>query len=242
MIFIYTIPSIGGTLTIPGASTDDYVFEGVNTMTNNFVVTYSAPVFMNRLLRIHWKADLDITTNNTHVFLLGHQLTQEMVNKESIFEFFWDGANWLMHYTPNFDSGASITPVSLEDRLNYRNVSVLVDYSNPYVQSLLMPFEKVEIKKVYMKEITPINGVASIWLDHQNGGLTYFIPFTNEINCTFNGVELEFNNGQTAGTQGVADCAYTWNVGDNSILIDPGAAPTTATSGLMEFTFIYKLL
>lgn len=237
------IPLIGGTTTVGGLNDNHYIMTGSGNLSGNYQFLCSTPVNSNRIMTITWKANLNTTVFSTSIILLGHTITKEQASVNGVFTMYWNGVSWEMDYHPDFNQTQFIIPEKLTLNQQYRTISRIIDYSNPQTQPIINPFKKDELVKIYISEITPIDNTAAISLIHNMGGIMYWINGTNPLNgVSVVGDEILYASGTTPGNVGTLD--FTGKDTDNynldwTIEIPAG---NLATTGLIEVTFLFKLL
>ncbi len=179
-----TIPLAGATATIPGAISDNYIIEDSGVMLANYVLTATTPVSSNRVITVWYKGGLDVTTNNTNIFLFGHDITQERLSIDGIFTFSWNGATWDMIYVPDFEENNIVSTSMLSDEGRVRHLSVTLNYDStvsPQTQTLINPYIGANITKMYIRECTLLDADAELFIAHGVGFLPYIV-YTSATN------------------------------------------------------------
>lgn len=240
-----TIPLAGATATIPGAISDNYIIEDSGVMLANYVLTATTPVLSNRVVTVWYKGNLDVTTNNTNIFLFGTDVTQEKLDKDGIFTFSWNGSTWDMLYTPDFEENEIILPNMLTDASRVRHVSITLNYDNaisPQTQTLINPYIGANITKMYIRECTLLDADAEILVAHGVGMLPYltYSSADNGVTITTNIITddtLVVPNAMAAGSYSIINVDNTagsttssfWEIGQS------GAATTGSIEVIFEF-------
>ena len=243
---VITIPLVGATTTIPGFNQDNYIIEDSGIMLANYVLTATVPVRNNRVITVWYKGNLDITTNNTNIFLFGHDITQEKLDKDGIFTFSWNGATWDMLYSPDFEESSFIQPSKLVAPQTVRTITQIINYDtavSPMVYTIFNPYPNSLFYNLYVKEVEGlVGGDAEFTFVHNQGGFAPNILFSSGTNGITGGgmglVTVPFGTLGPSFWGEIEPAAFPFIAGDPKWEIQLSGA---ATSGVLELTMIFGL-
>ena len=240
-----TIPLAGATATIPGAISDNYIIEDSGTMLANYVLTATTPVLSNRVIKVYYKGGLDVTTNNTNIFLFGHDITQEKLNHQGIFTFSWNGATWDMIYVPDFEENFVVSPSKLTYPLKFRTITQIINYDaaiSPALYYIINPYGNSMLYEVVIKEIDFIDANAELTIFKTPGNLDPVIYGLGTNGITFSGGGVI-----TVPGPGALSPSFYGYVNSNSPIYTSGdpdwyiSIGGLATTGRLEVTMRFEL-
>lgn len=113
-----TLNASGGTIALDVTSpTELYILNGMVTLLSNVVidadVSNGAP-YTGLQYEFLYQAYVDITTNNTHFFVFGTELTQKQCQTQSTITATYNGSGWDVRIMPDFEETGFITADMLD--------------------------------------------------------------------------------------------------------------------------------
>lgn len=113
-----TLSASGGTIALDVTSpTELYILNGTVTLLSNITIdadiSNGAP-YTGLQYEFLYQADVDITTNNTHFFVFGTELTQKQCQTQSTITATYNGSGWDVRIMPDFEETDFITASMLD--------------------------------------------------------------------------------------------------------------------------------
>jgi len=114
-----------GVITLPvSKNIGSYLVTGTATLTSNITITSSGTPFVGLKYVFDYQANIDITTNSTHLFIFGTELTQKQLQTQSTITVIYTGSEWVVKVMPDFENDAFIPQSKLENFYETINVPV----------------------------------------------------------------------------------------------------------------------
>lgn len=110
-------PSLGTVLLDVTQNIDLYIINGTTTLLSNAVIgpdISNGTPYVGLQYEFLYQADVDITTNNTHFFVFGTELTQKQCQTQSTITATYNGSGWDVRIMPDFEETDFITASMLD--------------------------------------------------------------------------------------------------------------------------------
>lgn len=104
----------GATKTITGYEGSTFEITGSGTLAGNYVIATSAELYEGLTFTFYYKATVDKASYN--LTLLGTNLSETQLNRESTIEAVYNGSSWDLNVTPNTKNTNWITPNDLQSQ------------------------------------------------------------------------------------------------------------------------------
>ena len=128
-----TLNASGGTIALDVTSpTELYILNGMVTLLSNVVidadVSNGAP-YTGLQYEFLYQAYVDITTNNTHFFVFGTELTQKQCQTQSTITATYNGSGWDVRIMPDFEETGFISNDMLESGPSTKYETLIIPVS-----------------------------------------------------------------------------------------------------------------
>lgn len=129
---ITVAPSLGTVLLDVTQNIDLYIINGTTTLLSNITidadVSNGAP-YTGLQYEFLYQAYVDITTNNTHFFVFGTELTQKQCQTQSTITATYNGSSWDVRIMPDFEESGFISNDMLESGPNTKYETLIIPVS-----------------------------------------------------------------------------------------------------------------
>lgn len=140
-------PSLGTVLLDVTQNIDLYIINGTTTLLSNAVIgpdISNGTPYVGLQYEFLYQADVDITTNNTHFFVFGVDLTQKQCQTQSTITATYNGSGWDVRIMPDFEETGFITANKLANQcevlvipVHFENTYTAFNSAIPYYYNIL---------------------------------------------------------------------------------------------------------
>lgn len=126
-------PSLGTVLLDVTQNIDLYIINGTTTLLSNAVIgpdISNGTPYVGLQYEFLYQADVDIITNNTHLFIFGVDLTQKQCQTQSTITATYNGSTWDVRIMPDFEETGFITASKLANQMEV--VVIPIHFENTY--------------------------------------------------------------------------------------------------------------
>lgn len=178
-----TINFSGGTYSlysIPGEQID-FTIENTGTLAANYTISTSETLFIGKTYKLYYKATVDKASYNFNI--LGTNLSETQLNRESTIEAVYNGTTWDLNITPNTVSTAWIKNSDNSTVNNYVTFVLPVSFETGEQSnnSIYIPFDYVLVEGAYCitKAIAGTdNATITVKTDGTSRGVTTILAST----------------------------------------------------------------
>lgn len=146
-----TINFSGGTYSLVSIKGEqlDFTIEGTGTLSSNYTISTSETLFIGKTFKLYYKAD--VTKGAFNFNILGTNLSETQLKRESTIEAVYNGTSWDLNITPNTVSTGWIknTDNSPTNNLVTFVVPVSFETGEQSNNSIYIPFEYVLVEGAY---------------------------------------------------------------------------------------------